>query len=244
MTKASTELGQREVRTASSPSPGKPRRGRPSIPIATEDLLEMAALVFDASNGTRGHYSAAGRIIDRRYPQADQQAHQARRKLMVRRFLDQKVQLLAEVKTSRNSKQQPIRVSTTSRAALSSLRLDTLLSSRAAELGAAQMPDLSRLAFNHANTREVDRLARNLGHLHGSSPFGDDPGLSIMANAVRRMQNPLDACLISVRSITDCVALSHPDALTPRFAEARRLWEASDRAKHDSWPFGGWTKFR
>lgn len=244
MTKASTELGQREIRRAASLSPGKPRRGRPTIPIAAEDLLEMAALVFDASHGTRGHYSAAGRIIARKYPEADQQAHQARRKLMVRRFLDRKVQLLAEVKTSRNSKQQPIRVSTTSLAALSSLRLDTLLSSRAVELGAAQMPSLSRLAFNHANTREVDRLARNLGHLHGSSPFGDDPGLSIMANAVRRIENPLDACIVSGRSIADCVALSHPDALTPRFAEARRHWEVDDRAIRDSWLFGGWTKFR
>jgi hypothetical protein len=244
MTKASTELGQREIRTAASLSPGKPRRGRPTIPIAAEDLLEMAALVFDASHGTRGHYSAASQIIARRYPEANQEAHQARRKLMVRRFLDRKVQLLAEVKTRRKPTQQPVCVSTTLRAALTSLHQATSQSRRELELRPAPISDLSRLAFNHANTREVDRLARDLGHLLGPPSYGDDPGLSIMANAVRRMQNPLHASLISGRSIADGVALSHPDALTPRFAEARRLWEASDRARHDSWPFDAWTKFR
>jgi hypothetical protein len=251
MTKASTELGQREIRSAASFSPGKPRRGRPSIPIAAEDLLEMAALVFDASHGTRGHYSAAGLVIARRYPQVGPQAHQARRKLMVRRFLGRKAQLLAEVKARRKPKQQAVYVSSHSPLALSPDLEEAVRSHSAGIERIKRLADQCRVQLPAwCGTAGLDRLATELNLYpvglgrQGVHPHGDDPGRSILQNAARGCGDPLLAALASGRSIAASMGQLRLKGFTSEFDQAFGRWQVGDDALHGSDPLSRWTKFR
>lgn len=251
MTKASTELGKREVRTASSTSPGKPRRGRPTIPIAAEDLLEMAALVFDASHGTRGHYSAASQIIARRYPEANQEAQLARRRLMVRRFLAQKEQLLAAVIARRKPKQQPVCVPSNSLVGLSKRVEEALRSTSARMDRITRLVEQSCVKLPAWNcSPESDRLAKELNLYQvglgrqGTYPYGYDPGRSILQSTARNCIDPFLASLVSGRSTAEAMGQVRCKGLTSEFDQALGRWQADDDALHGSDALSRWTKFR